>query len=155
MRFHLLQVMALTLLSSGVAATGEVLDGKPETVVQVLKQAGYATTYRPGDLKDGPTITLKVNGEDVYLYLYGCKPEGCTRLTASNGYETDVTSAAVLSYIGNWNYDNYTQAYIDPEDKAAYLDSSYLLTGGYTRANLVAWLREYLDDLPDFETDLP
>lgn len=147
--------LALSLLSSGVAATGEVLDGKPATVMQVLTKAGYAATMKAGTGDDGPTITVKLKSEDVFLYLDGCKAGVCTRLTASNGYEVDTSADEVVGYVAAWNVENYSQAYLDTEEGSAYLDASYLLTGGYTRANMVAWLGAYLSDLNDFEADLP
>ncbi|GHF55822.1 hypothetical protein HNQ07_003303 [Deinococcus metalli] len=155
MKLSCVPVLALLVFSSGRAATGEVLDSRPATVLQVVTQAGYSAKLNPGDSKNGPFITLTIDGDVVYLNLEGCKADGCKRVDATTGYDADTSSDEVTEYVNGWNASHYTQAYSDTEEEVAYLDSSYLMTGGYTRANMVAWLKAYLDDLTDFADNLP
>ncbi|THF83981.1 YbjN domain-containing protein [Deinococcus sp. KSM4-11] len=155
MKYFPASVLALSLLSSGLAVTGEVLDGRPATVMQVITQAGYSAKLSPGDSKTGPSITLNIDGDTVYLDLEGCKADLCTRVNATTGYDADTSSDEVIQYVNDWNLTNYSQAYLSNEEDSAYLDASYLMTGGYTRANLLAWLKAYLDDLTEFANDLP
>ncbi|PNY79471.1 YbjN domain-containing protein [Deinococcus koreensis] len=146
---------ALTLLtlSPALAATGEVLDATPATLVQVLRSAGYQPTLKPGDAKTSPSIQVGSGEDTVWLYFSGCKAGVCTRVTASNGFEVGQDSAELGPMLAKWNADWYTQAYLDKD--GAYLDGTYLLQGGYTRANFVAWFKTYLNELAEFENTLP
>ncbi|SMB78216.1 YbjN domain-containing protein [Deinococcus hopiensis] len=145
--------LSLTLLSSAHAVTADVLDAKPATLVKVLSEAGYKPTLRPGDAKTDPSIVLKVKDTTVYLYFDNCKNGLCSRVTASSGFEFPDDLAALPRTLATWNAEWYTQAY-QQEDDGVYLDASYVLTGGYTKANFKAWFGDYLDELNDFADEL-
>lgn len=147
-----LAALSLAALPTARAATAEVLDAKPASLVEVLGDEGYKPELRPGDDKTQPSIVLKANGDSVYLYFSGCKDGVCRRVTASNGFEFPKDRGGLTKVMAGWNAEWYTQAY--EEDDGVYLDASYLLTGGYTKANFVAWFDAYLEEMSQFEDKL-
>ncbi|MPY66412.1 YbjN domain-containing protein [Deinococcus sp. SDU3-2] len=144
----LLAALSLAALTPARAATADVLDAKPASLVKVLSEGGYKPQLRPGDSKTQPSIALKVKGDDVYLYFSGCKDGMCRRVTASNGFEFPKDRSGLAKVLADWNAEWYSQAY-EGED-GVYLDASYLLAGGYTKANFTAWLDAYLEEYGDF-----
>ncbi|WP_083922596.1 YbjN domain-containing protein [Deinococcus aquatilis] len=143
-----LTALVLSALPSAHAAMAEILDAKPASMVKALSDAGYKPELRPGDTKTPPSIALKVNGDPVYLYFSGCKDGLCTRATASNGFEFPKDRNGLAKVLAGWNAEWYSQAYEDKD--GVYLDASYTLTGGYTKANFKAWFDAYLDELSEF-----
>lgn len=147
-----LAAFSLSALAPAHAATAEVIDAKPASLVKVLGDEGYKPELRPGDDKTQPSIVLKANGDSVYLYFSGCKNGLCTRVTASNGFEFPKDKNGLAGKLASWNSQWYSQAYEDKD--GVYLDASYMLTGSYTKANFVAWLGAYLDELDKFADEL-
>lgn len=145
--------LVLASLPVAAAATGEVLDGSPATVVQVLIAAGYQPTLRPGDATTEPSIVFKSDGEELYLYLSGCKAGECKRATVSTRYDRTKMKTPLEPILANWNANWYTQAYLD-KDGDPYLDGSYYLSGGYTRTNFLNWVRDYLSEMDDFDNQV-
>lgn len=144
--------LSLSAFAPAHAATAEVLDGKPASLIKVLGDEGYKPELRPGDAKTQPSIMLKVSGDNVYLYFSGCADGACRRVTASNGFEYPKDRSGLAAMLAAWNAEWYSQAYEDQD--GVYLDASYLLTGGYTRANFLAWFSSYLNDMHEFQNKL-
>ncbi|MBB6018182.1 YbjN domain-containing protein [Deinococcus radiopugnans] len=145
--------LVCAFFSVAAAASGPVLDARPATLVQVLTAAGYQPSLRLGDAKTDPSIAVKVNGEALYLYLSGCKAGDCQRVTVSTRYDRSKMKANLVDLISTWNANWYTQAYLD-KDGDPYLDASYFLTGGYTQTNFLNWLRDYLSEMDEFDTQV-
>ncbi|SMB78183.1 YbjN domain-containing protein [Deinococcus hopiensis] len=143
-----LAALSLAVLSPAHAAAADVMDAKPASLVKLLSEAGYKPQLRAGDAKTQPSIALKVQENDVYLYFSGCKDGLCRRVTASNGFEFPKDRSGLAGTLAGWNAEWYSQAYEDKE--AVYLDASYMLTGGFTKANFNAWFGEYLEELGEF-----
>lgn len=143
-----LAALSLAALTPARAATADVLDAKPASLVKVLGEGGYKPQLRPGDSKTQPSIVLKVNGDNVYLYFSGCKDGVCRRVTASNSFEFPKDRSGLAGTLAGWNSEWYSQAYEDKD--GVYLDASYILEGGYTKANFKAWFDAYLEELGEF-----
>lgn len=147
-----LAALSLAALSTAQAATAEVLDARPASLVRVLGDEGYKPELRPGDSKTAPSIALGANGDSVYLYFSDCRDGVCRRVTASNGFEFPKDRSGLTKVLAGWNAEWYSQAY-EAED-GVYLDASYMLTGGYTKTNFMAWFDAYLDELGEFGNKL-
>ncbi|GGO31894.1 YbjN domain-containing protein [Deinococcus humi] len=143
-----LATLSLTALAPAHAVTADVLDARPASLVKVLSDEGYKPELRPGDDKTQPSIALKVSGDTIYLYFSGCENGLCRRVTASNGFEFPKDRGGLTKMLAGWNAEWYSQAYEDKD--GVYLDASYMLTGGYTKANFTAWFDAYLEDYGDF-----
>jgi hypothetical protein len=143
-----LAALSLGAFAPAQAVTADVLDARPDSLVRVLSEEGYKPELRPGDDKGGPSIVLKANGDTMLLYFSGCQDGLCRRVTASNGFEFPRDRGGLTRMLADWNAEWYSQAYEDKD--GVYLDASYTLTGGYTRANFTAWFDAYLEEYSEF-----
>ena len=121
-------------------------------MVKLLRDEGYTPVLKPGDTNATSSIVFKASGNTLYLYFYGCKDGSCERALLSNAFEFPKDKSGLAKKFSDWNSTKYTQAY-DSAD-GVNLDAPYLLTGGYTKANFIAWLDLYLADYSEFEKQL-
>lgn len=137
------------------AAPAGVLAPSPEALREVLVAEGYRPEVQPSTDPKETGLKFKVSGDTLYLTFKGCVAGRCEMVSLDNGFERPKTkdARAVSALISAWNAKWYTQAYEDQEG-VLYLSSSYVLTGGYTRANVLAWLAVYLEDYDRFGEEL-
>ncbi|WP_264778271.1 YbjN domain-containing protein [Deinococcus aetherius] len=147
----LLALIALSAAATSLAAptTPTILDAKPSAIVDLLKNEGYKPEFKPGDDKTSPSITVKSEGNSFYLYFTGCKDGVCKRLSTTNGFERPSKADDLAAKITAWNAKWYSQAY-EEKDGSVYLDASYVLTGGFTAANFLAWFDAYKTEYDEF-----
>ncbi|MBZ9749954.1 YbjN domain-containing protein [Deinococcus sp. HMF7604] len=152
----LLSLVSSTALagSAGAPVASQVLASTPTALAAALREAGYKVTVEPVSADSDPTLTVTAGDYEVSLWLSNCKANVCGRATASVSWDySDDEDSLDLELTNDWNSNYYTQAYI--YEGAYYLDSTLFIGGGYTKAALKAWMTEYLDDVSDFEMELP
>ncbi len=150
-------VLAQTGTPARPAATAAALSSvvttvTPELMLATLQTAGYAVKLDKSG--DNPEITLsRKNSVDVYLNFHNCKTGSCTELDVYTYYSADdLKTEPGQKEMAAWNNKHYTQAYIDADDDdSVNLDSLYRFTGGFTRANFLNWLNEFLKDADSFD----
>lgn len=148
-------LLALSVAQAQIQAPAALLAPTPEALREVLGAEGYRPeTDTPADQKE-PSLKFKVSGDTLYLTFKGCAEGKCKMVSLDNGFERPSTKDAgkVAALLSAWNAKWYTQAYED-KDGDLYLASTYVLTGGYTRANILAWLDVYLEDYERFGKEL-
>lgn len=156
MRRLLLTTATLFTLSLAHAQTpAPILAPTPDVLREVLSAEGYRPEVQASTDPKEPSLKFKVSGDTLYLTFKGCAAGGCEMVSLDNGFERpkEKDAGKVAALIGAWNAKWYTQAYEDKEGYL-YLSSSYVLTGGYTRANVLAWLDVYLKDYERFGQEL-
>lgn len=141
------------LFVSFAFAAPAVYDARPDAVMAALKAEGFQPTFKPGDERAAPSITVKFQGESLYMYFAGCDDGVCRRLNVTTSFERPENAADLARKLAAWNAEWYSQAYED-KDGFVYLDASYLLTGGFTAANFLAWLDAYKRDFDAFYDQL-
>lgn len=128
----------------------------PSTVLQLVKGAGYSASLDSGGDDPIISITRRGNLPDLNLVLLKCGSGGCQRGFLYTDYapkELDVQPTG--SDMSAWNIDNYTQAYINPDDeRSVTLNDLYYFVGGFTKANFTRWLKDFSSDADDFDTML-
>ncbi|WP_170130898.1 YbjN domain-containing protein [Deinococcus yavapaiensis] len=149
-----LMLVTLSALSATPAfAAATVYEAKPESIMTILKAEGYKPEYKAGDEKTKPSITVKLAGDNYYFYFTGCKNGVCQRINADNGFEKPDKADGLAEKLAKWNAEWYSQAYQE-KDGTIYLDSSYIITGGFTAENFLAWLDSYTNDFDEFYKNL-
>jgi hypothetical protein len=147
---HTTPALAATVPATAPAV---IVKATPEAMLSILKAAGY--TAKLGKSGENPEITLtrKSGQQKVYLNFQTCKTGGCERVDAYTYYNAgDLDTAPEESNMTTWNTNNYTQAYIDTEDDdSVNLDSLYYLSGGFTKANFLYWLKKFEKDADSFD----
>jgi len=143
-------LVTLTALTAAPAfATATVFDAKPASVVELLKGEGYKPEFKAGDDKTSPSLKVKFDGESLFMYFSGCQNGVCRRLNVSTSFERPKDASGLAAKLARWNAEWYSQAYED-KDGTVYLDASYVLTGGFTAENFLAWLESYKGDFDKF-----
>lgn len=157
MRRLMFMTTALLAFSPAQAQTGPapttVLPSTPEALREVLSAEGYRPEVQTSTDQKESSLKFKVSGETLYLTFKGCAADGCQMVSLDNGFERPKDGSKVAAMLSAWNATWYTQAYEDKEGYV-YLSSSYVLTGGYTKANVLAWLGVYLEDYEKFSHEL-
>ncbi|MFC4638024.1 YbjN domain-containing protein [Deinococcus hohokamensis] len=126
----------------------------PAAVAASLRAAGYVVTLSPAAPNRDPAMTVLAGGRELDLWLSGCARGTCLRVTVSTSWNYQGRGEQVRpELVSAWNNDYYTQAYTAQE--RYFLDSSQILTGGFTDEGLRAWMSEYLADVQEFELRLP
>ncbi|WP_245808574.1 YbjN domain-containing protein [Deinococcus hopiensis] len=132
----------------------QVLAATPATVAKVFGTAGYRVTVSPASGNEDLSFTLVAGKYELGMWFSGCAGQGiddaCLRVTASIYDGPDAVKLTVED-VNRWNTHHYTHAYVLEDN--TYVDSSFILRGGYTKAALLAWMQAYLDDLGDFEEE--
>lgn len=145
-------VLAATAPAAGTAVIGKVT---PELLLGLVQGAGY--TAKLDKSGANPELTLTRRGKvSIFISLHDCKTGSCSEADAYTYYAAeDLDTAPAESDITDWNRNNYSQAYIDSEDDdSVNLDSLYLFTGGFTKANFVNWLGKFAQDADKFDNVL-
>lgn len=153
MKKTLMLVTLSALCATPALAAATVLDAKPESIMTVLKGEGFKPEFKPGDAKTNPSILVKISGNTFYFYFTGCKDGVCKRVNTSNGFEKPEKADGLAEKLAKWNAEWYSQAYQE-QNGTVYLDGSYVLTGGFTADNFLAWLDSYSDDYDAFYKNL-
>ncbi len=161
-----LSMALLTLMLGGAAQAGgggaaptgmmnaQVQAASPASVAATLRESGYTVTMKPTDPDQDPSMTVKVGSKEYEVWLSACKNNLCSRVTASTSWDySDSKDEPDYKMLNEWNGGYFTQAY--SSDGSYYLDYTMFIKGGYTKATLKSWFADYLDDVTEFEDNLP
>ena len=152
-------LVAGTIQAGGASApmTGSsamVQSATAASVASTLREMGYQVTMTPTDPDKEPSMNVKV-GDSVYeVWLSSCTKGICSRATATSSWDySDEEDSLDADLVDEWNSGYFTQAYTS--EGSYYLDSTMTIKGGYIKTALKAWFADYIDDVKEFETELP
>jgi hypothetical protein len=159
MRISLLAALSLTTAQAATTGAGGpppaaavYAKATPNLILQLVKGAGYSASLDSGG--DDPVISItRSKGEpELSLVLLKCGSGSCEKVFIYTDYNPDELDVQPTeSDISAWNIDNYTQAYINPDDERSItLNDLYYFVGGFTKANFTRWLGEFSSDASDF-----
>ena len=138
-------------LATAAPAQAQMVSAKnPDTLVQALQQAGYASKLGTDKVGD-PMITSGVSGTTFQIYFYNCTDhKDCATVTFHSGY--DLTTAVPLERINEWNRGKrFGRAYLDKENDPILEMDVDLDDGGLSSSLFIDNLQFWTSVLGEFE----
>lgn len=154
---HALQraVVASALLGFGLglplaSAQSVIKSATPESLVPILKTAGYTATVDRSGKSPFLKVVNKADSTDFYIDFLNCNTSSCDGVFANIFYTAaDFKKAPDLKALNEWNKKYFSQAYLDDKGNP-HLISTYTFVGGFTSANFLDWVAGFYDEIGQY-----